>query len=336
MGLGGGMAIDAASRWPGSARPLYLAPGIVSVDASVTNAFAVREGGRVEYEGFVVAEAVIVDHDLIRTAPQRLNRAGVGDLLSIHTALWDWRRGPGQGGRVGIPIAPASAAILDRVEALVREIRGDRGGRRRPRRGVRRGERALPAGGAQQPEEGSEHFLAYRLEAVAGTASSTARWWGSGRSSWRRCSATIRTVRAGTGRCGVDWSVRSLGVTREQLVEALAGLPTFVRAGGLTWSIVDEADLSPRRRRAAARRRAGAHRRRRAMTDLSTGARPAAADLAVARSLAPQLLCLPMLAVLTDDEVDRVGLAVRDFCRLGAGAAVLAAGLVERGVWNGE
>jgi len=36
-------------------------------------------------------------------------------------------------------------------------------------------------------------------------------------------------------------------------------------------------------------------------------------DLDVARSLAPRLLCLPMFAELTDEEVDRVGRAVRGF-----------------------
>jgi dTDP-4-amino-4,6-dideoxygalactose transaminase len=39
----------------------------------------------------------------------------------------------------------------------------------------------------------------------------------------------------------------------------------------------------------------------------------AVGDLEVARSLVPRLLCLPMFAELTDDEVDRVGLAVREF-----------------------
>ncbi len=39
----------------------------------------------------------------------------------------------------------------------------------------------------------------------------------------------------------------------------------------------------------------------------------AADDLTVARSLVPQLLCLPMFAELTDAEVDRVGRAIRDF-----------------------
>ena len=36
-------------------------------------------------------------------------------------------------------------------------------------------------------------------------------------------------------------------------------------------------------------------------------------DMAVARSLVPRILCLPMFAELTDEEVDRVGLAFREF-----------------------
>jgi dTDP-4-amino-4,6-dideoxygalactose transaminase len=39
----------------------------------------------------------------------------------------------------------------------------------------------------------------------------------------------------------------------------------------------------------------------------------AADQLEVARSLVPRLLCLPMFAELTDEEIDRVGLAIRGF-----------------------
>ena len=31
-----------------------------------------------------------VDYDVLKTAPKNLNIAGVGDLLSIHTASFDW------------------------------------------------------------------------------------------------------------------------------------------------------------------------------------------------------------------------------------------------------
>jgi dTDP-4-amino-4,6-dideoxygalactose transaminase len=39
----------------------------------------------------------------------------------------------------------------------------------------------------------------------------------------------------------------------------------------------------------------------------------AADDLEVARSLVPQLLCLPMFAELTDAEIDHVGRAICEF-----------------------
>ena len=39
----------------------------------------------------------------------------------------------------------------------------------------------------------------------------------------------------------------------------------------------------------------------------------AADDLSVARSLVPRILCLPMFAELTDEEIERVGLAIREF-----------------------
>jgi len=42
----------------------------------------------------------------------------------------------------------------------------------------------------------------------------------------------------------------------------------------------------------------------------------AADKLEVARSLEPELLCLPMFAELTDDEVNRVGQAIRDFYKV--------------------
>ena len=91
MGIGGGQAMDAAKyvAWRRH-MPLILAPTIVSVDAAVTNTIAVRERQRVRYIGFQVANAVAVDLAVIAQAPHALNRAGIGDLLSIHTALWDW------------------------------------------------------------------------------------------------------------------------------------------------------------------------------------------------------------------------------------------------------
>lgn len=92
LGVGGGSAIDAAkyAGWKSSI-PVIAIPTIASVDAVVTSAVATRKNGVVNYIGNNPPDKVIVNFPIIQSAPKRLNRAGLGDILSIHTALYDWR-----------------------------------------------------------------------------------------------------------------------------------------------------------------------------------------------------------------------------------------------------
>src|SRR5260370_14027706 len=69
---------------------LVNVPTIVSTNAYVTQALGVRNAGKVEYIGEVTPELVVIDYDLVRSAPPELNIAGCGDILSIHTASFDW------------------------------------------------------------------------------------------------------------------------------------------------------------------------------------------------------------------------------------------------------
>ena len=91
LAIGGGQAIDLGKylAWRRGLR-LVSAPTILSVDAFVTPAAGIRRGHRVEYVGQTTPDPLVIDYDLIRTAPPELNIAGVGDLLSIHTACFDW------------------------------------------------------------------------------------------------------------------------------------------------------------------------------------------------------------------------------------------------------
>ena len=60
------------------------------MDAFVTPAAGIRRGHRVDYVGESSPDPLVIDYDVLRTAPPELNIAGVGDLLSIHTACFDW------------------------------------------------------------------------------------------------------------------------------------------------------------------------------------------------------------------------------------------------------
>ena len=55
------------------------------------------EMDKVKYVGDSSPDPLIIDYSIIRTAPKTLNIAGVGDLLSIHTASFDWEHADNNG-----------------------------------------------------------------------------------------------------------------------------------------------------------------------------------------------------------------------------------------------
>jgi glycerol-1-phosphate dehydrogenase [NAD(P)+] len=169
VGVGGGQAIDLAKyiAWKRNIR-LVTIPTILSVDAFVTPAAGVRRNHRVEYVGQATPDPLVIDYDLLRTAPPGLNIAGVGDLLSIHTATRDWELAE-QAGRSEHPF---SSEAVSRARILLTKVleKGDA-----IRRNTDEGLQAIVDGylevnriclpaGHYRVEEGSEHYLFYELE----------------------------------------------------------------------------------------------------------------------------------------------------------------------------
>ena len=249
VGLGGGMAMDAAKyvAWRRSL-PLLLAPSIVSVDAVVTNTIAVRRNGSVVYEGFVVADRIVADLDLIAAAPARFNRAGAGDLLSIHTGRRDWKLGA-RAGRIPFDEDRdrRAGAVLDVILGLGAEIGQvtDRALEALLRAYAKVNAILLEVGHAG-PEEGSEHYFAYHAEAVARRSFVHGELVSLG----TLLMATLQDheptqVRGFLEDSRVAWQPAHLGLDRDMLGTILEGLPAFVRQAGLPYSIIDEADLGP-------------------------------------------------------------------------------------------
>jgi glycerol-1-phosphate dehydrogenase [NAD(P)+] len=91
-GIGGGSSHDLAKyiALKKGAR-LVQVPTILSSDASVTSAIGIREGWRVRYIGHVEIDRILVDFSLIKQAPKELVRYGASDILSSHTAKYDWK-----------------------------------------------------------------------------------------------------------------------------------------------------------------------------------------------------------------------------------------------------
>ena len=169
FGVGGGSACDAAKMYSyRKGARLVLVPTVLSVDAPYTKAVGVRVNHCVRYVGEVFPEHFLVDFDILRQSPKRLNRAGIGDVLSIFTALPDWRLGRDQQGEAYEEgIAGESQNLLHRLFAGADDIRecNEQGLKLISELYV--GEVALcELVGNSRPEEGSEHYFAYALESI--------------------------------------------------------------------------------------------------------------------------------------------------------------------------
>lgn len=231
-GIGGGSAVDHAKyvAWKRGI-PLVLVPSILSVDAAFTKAIGVREGARVRYVGAVFPDHLLIDYGVLQASPAILNRAGVGDILSIFTALWDWREAGARLGEAYDPgIAVESRALLDRLLAGGKDIGDVTEAGLRLLAELYVGEvRLCEIVGNARPEEGSEHYVAYALEhrtrrhylhgALVGLGVMLAGAWQG---------QDIRPVAAFLRDVGLDCRLEAVGCTREEVLETLVGMDAYL------------------------------------------------------------------------------------------------------------
>jgi len=233
FGIGGGSALDLAKfvAWK-RGFPLVQVPSILSADAAFTRAIAVREGAQVRYVGSVLPEVLLVDFSLIGSAPRALNLSGAGDVLSIFTALWDWREAHERLGEAYDPgIAAASRAVLARLLAGVREVRDlAEGGLHLLSESYRQEVLLCERFGNARPEEGSEHAVAYALEQRTG------RQFLHGRLvclctllAGRFQGQDVAPVRSFLEEVGLDVGPEAAGTSRAELREVLTGMGAYAR-----------------------------------------------------------------------------------------------------------
>ena len=249
MGFGGGTALDTAKylAWK-RGLPLVQIPTITSVDAGFTDAIGVRAEGRVRYVGTIVPEEVVLDIDLIRSAPAHLNRAGIGDVLSCHTGLHDWRAAVDAGEGVAwnetaADLAQALLAELDSVIVDVRECTPD--GIRWLADCYRRIGSACAALGHSRFEEGSEHFWAYAYEHATGVHHVHGELISFAVVAVAHVQDNDPEFAHGVvSRAGVRAHPDDLGISRAQFVDNLVGLRAYSHAEGLDVGVADLTDIT--------------------------------------------------------------------------------------------
>jgi glycerol dehydrogenase-like iron-containing ADH family enzyme len=250
VGLGGGTAMDTAKflAWK-LGRPLVQIPSITSVDAGFTDAVGVRVEGNVRYIGNIRPEKVVLDLALVCGAPAHLNRAGIGDIISCATGLFDWRLASGKG--IGHPwntdLANLGERLLVDLEKHCDEIaRVSTVGVRFLAESYRAIGAACANAGHSRFEEGSEHFWAYCYESLTGAhpvhgeiiafaVVVMAHVQGNDPERWRDYVV----------KCQVRANPLDIGITQDDFVKTFAHLKEYVQKYALDYSIVNEVEFTP-------------------------------------------------------------------------------------------
>jgi glycerol-1-phosphate dehydrogenase [NAD(P)+] len=254
VGIGGGQAIDVAKYLAyRKGKKLLNIPTIVSTNAYVTPLAGIRRGDRVDYIGGIAPELVLIDYSLIKTAPRRLNAVGAGDVLSMHTASFDWeiatRAGEKATGRTFEfkPEAVQTArAILADLTAGAEEIGNatNEGIKLIVDSYLRINDLCIPLGHFR-PEEGSEHFFAYNAEHIARHEFLHGAIVGLGIVLMSAVQGNNpKDIRKVLDTIGLDYSPAASQLTRDQVIKALATAKEYALSRNLWYSVIDEANLT--------------------------------------------------------------------------------------------
>ena len=94
VGLGAGRALDHAKLVAHrKSKPLVQVPTVVSTGAIIHGFVADWDGRQIIGQLAVVnCQYVLVDYDVVLRAPERLNTAGLGDVLCGYAGISEWRR----------------------------------------------------------------------------------------------------------------------------------------------------------------------------------------------------------------------------------------------------
>lgn len=252
VGVGGGQAIDVAKyfSWR-TGKPLFQFPTILSVDAMYGQRSGVRIDGNVRYKGWAIPESLFFDFDVINQAPKELNYSGIGDILCFHTAVLDWKLAHAAGKcspqwPYNEQLALVSSEKVDNLLQQQQQIHSlsDAGIRCMVDAFQWGGYSYFSSGWCPCHVEGYEHFFFYVLEKLTGKKFLHGKpvclgvYIGSLLHQQRAAE-----MLAAIARIGLDIRPQSMGISWNDVADALYAMKDYVHQQNLWYSIAHQAEI---------------------------------------------------------------------------------------------
>ena len=134
LGIGGGQALDAGKFVALKKQlPLVLIPTVVSTGSIIHGVVARWKGRNLADKAQwprIDPEHVLIDYDVVLSAPEHLNTAGIGDVLCGYASVAEWKRHTRLGNGEPYDAAMASAMLQhhrDIVDGFPQTLDGDGG-----------------------------------------------------------------------------------------------------------------------------------------------------------------------------------------------------------------
>ena len=228
--------------------PAVIIPTALSVDGFFTAIAAVRKDGTVKYVETGPAEKVIIDWEIVSSAPAHIRGTGITEILSMTTGLLDWRyaaehKKNSQLERYQPWAAQIAAGIAQQAYKIAEGVGHGRVDALRNLLDLICMEVQLTNQlGHNRPQEGSEQYFAYAIEPKAALRA------GVPYSDLVGPGILIAGALHGQNISQMRNTLQSAGVRLGQLkpddiVDTLRELPTYVVEHDLPYSIVHDMNL---------------------------------------------------------------------------------------------
>ena len=167
IGFGGGRVLDVAKYAAFVSKTTYICLPTTLSNDSLSSPFSVlgMEGKSRKTLGSTIPTAILVDTDMIMKAPKGQTLSGIGDTISKHTALFDWKLSAEKEGKPLDDFAYAIARMsYDTVYHCDDKDLSSKTFIRILSRSLVMGGLAMEIAGSSRPSSGSEHLFCHAIE----------------------------------------------------------------------------------------------------------------------------------------------------------------------------